>query len=92
MAEDKWANPQKMWDARFSQTQPVYGEAPNAFLAEQSSCFERGMKLLVAGRRLWPQRHLAGSAGISGSHCRSFASRSRASTQIRASGWRFAGD
>lgn len=48
-AEDKWANPQKMWDERFSQRQPVYGEAPNAFLAEQSSRFQRGMKLLVPG-------------------------------------------
>lgn len=49
MAEDKWANPQKMWDERFSQHQPVYGETPNAFLAEQSSRFQRGMKLLVPG-------------------------------------------
>jgi SAM-dependent methyltransferase len=49
MAEDKWANPQKMWDERFSQPQPVYGEQPNAFLAEQSSRFQRGAKLLVPG-------------------------------------------
>jgi 2-polyprenyl-3-methyl-5-hydroxy-6-metoxy-1,4-benzoquinol methylase len=49
MAEDKWANPQKMWDERFSQPQPVYGETPNEFLAEQSSRFQRGMKLLVPG-------------------------------------------
>jgi cyclopropane fatty-acyl-phospholipid synthase-like methyltransferase len=47
MAEDKWANPQKMWDERFSQPQPVYGEAPNAFLTEQSSRFQPGSKLLV---------------------------------------------
>jgi cyclopropane fatty-acyl-phospholipid synthase-like methyltransferase len=46
---DKWANPQKMWDERFSQHEPVYGEAPNAFLAEQSSRFQPGMKLLVPG-------------------------------------------
>lgn len=49
MAEDRWANPRKMWDERFSQPQPVYGEEPNAFLAEQSSRFQRGMRLLVPG-------------------------------------------
>jgi SAM-dependent methyltransferase len=44
---NKWANPQKMWDERFSQPDSVYGEAPNAFLAEQSFRFPRGAKLLV---------------------------------------------
>ena len=47
MADNKWANPQKMWDERFSEPEPVYGDAPNAFLAEQASRFQRGMKLLV---------------------------------------------
>jgi len=47
MATDKWANPQKMWDERFSQEEPVYGDRPNAFLEAQSSCFQPGMKLLV---------------------------------------------
>lgn len=47
MAEDKWANPEKMWDERFSQSQPVYGDQPNAFLAAQTPRFQRGMKLLV---------------------------------------------
>ena len=47
MPNDKWANPQKMWDERFSQHELIYGEKPNAFLAEQSSRFSRGMKLLV---------------------------------------------
>ena len=47
MADDKWANPRKMWDERFSEPEPVYGDAPNAFLAEQASRFQRGMKLLV---------------------------------------------
>jgi hypothetical protein len=47
VAEDKWANPEKMWDERFSQSQPVYGDQPNAFLAAQTSRFQRGMKLLV---------------------------------------------
>jgi Methyltransferase domain len=49
MPTDKWANPQKMWDERFSQHEPVYGEAPNAFLASESRRFQPGMKLLVPG-------------------------------------------
>jgi cyclopropane fatty-acyl-phospholipid synthase-like methyltransferase len=49
MAEDKWANPQKMWDERFSQSEAVYGHAPNAFLMEQTARFRRGMHLLVPG-------------------------------------------
>ena len=32
---DKWANPQLMWDERFSRTEPVYGEEPNAYLCAQ---------------------------------------------------------
>jgi SAM-dependent methyltransferase len=47
MAIDKWANPQKMWDERFSLVEPVYGERPNAFLAAQADRFEPGMKLMV---------------------------------------------
>lgn len=49
MAMDKWANPQKMWDERFSQSEPVYGEAPNAFLAAESSRLPAGSALLVPG-------------------------------------------
>jgi SAM-dependent methyltransferase len=49
MSLDKWANPQKMWDERFSQHEPVYGEAPNAFLAAQATRFQSGLKLLVPG-------------------------------------------
>jgi SAM-dependent methyltransferase len=47
MADDKWANPQKMWDERFSQVESVYGEEPNAFLREQASRLQPGMKVLV---------------------------------------------
>lgn len=47
MADDKWANPQKMWDERFSQPEPVYGHAPNAFLSAQASRLQPGMKLFV---------------------------------------------
>jgi len=44
---DKWANPQKMWDERFSEVVPVYGEQPNQFLREQASRLKAGMKVLV---------------------------------------------
>lgn len=49
MVEDKWANPQKMWDERFSQPEAVYGHAPNSFLVEQTTRFRQGMRLLVPG-------------------------------------------
>ena len=47
MAVDKWANPQKMWDERFSQVEPVYGEGPNGYLREQAYRLKPGMKVLV---------------------------------------------
>ena len=46
-ANDKWANPQNMWNERFSQPELVYGEAPNAFLEEQASRLQPGMKVFV---------------------------------------------
>lgn len=47
-ANHQWANPQKMWDERFSQPEPAYGEAPNTFLAEQAKArLQPGIKLLV---------------------------------------------
>ena len=49
MAQDKWANPQKMWDERFSQVEPVYGEAPNGYLQAQAFRLKPGMKVLVPG-------------------------------------------
>jgi SAM-dependent methyltransferase len=49
MAIDPWANPQQAWNERFSKTEPVYGEEPNAYLAAQSRRFQPGMKLLVPG-------------------------------------------
>jgi hypothetical protein len=49
MPADKWSNPQRMWDERFSQHEPVYGDAPNTFLAAQATRFQPGMKLLVPG-------------------------------------------
>jgi len=44
---DKWANPQKMWDERFSGEEFVYGEHPNHFLQEQAFRLKPGMKVLV---------------------------------------------
>ena len=49
MADDKWANPQKMWDERFAQAEPVYGEQPNAYLRAQAQRFVPGCKILVPG-------------------------------------------
>jgi 2-polyprenyl-3-methyl-5-hydroxy-6-metoxy-1,4-benzoquinol methylase len=47
MTPDKWANPKAMWDERFSQVDPVYGDAPNSFLRKQASRLTPGMKVLV---------------------------------------------
>jgi len=49
MANDKWANPQKMWDERFAQPDPVYGEGPNSFLREQAAGWPRGAQVLLPG-------------------------------------------
>jgi len=49
MTGDKWANPQKMWDERFGQAEPVYGKQPNAYLRAQAHCLAPGCKILVPG-------------------------------------------
>ena len=49
MTDDKWANPQKMWDERFGQAEPVYGEHPNAYLRAQVLRLTPGGKVLVPG-------------------------------------------
>jgi len=49
MANDKWANPQKMWDERFAEAEPVYGEHPNTYLLAQTQRLPRGCKILVPG-------------------------------------------
>jgi cyclopropane fatty-acyl-phospholipid synthase-like methyltransferase len=49
MANDRWANPQKMWDERFAQADPVYGNEPNAFLRQQAAHWQPGGKVLVPG-------------------------------------------
>jgi SAM-dependent methyltransferase len=47
MASNKWANPQKMWDERFSEAEPVYGQGPNGYLETQAFRLLPGMKVLV---------------------------------------------
>ena len=47
VATDKWANPQAMWDERYSETEPVYGTGPNVYLEKQSSRIMPGGKILV---------------------------------------------
>ena len=49
MANDKWANPRLMWDERFSQAEPVYGQEPNAHLRAQAPRLKPGAKVLVPG-------------------------------------------
>jgi 2-polyprenyl-3-methyl-5-hydroxy-6-metoxy-1,4-benzoquinol methylase len=49
MPNEKWANPQKMWDERFGQAEPVYGVSPNAFLEAQAKRWAPGARVLVPG-------------------------------------------
>ena len=49
MNSDKWANPQLMWDERFSQAEPVYGHQPNSYLRAQVAWLKPGMKIFVPG-------------------------------------------
>ena len=49
MQTDKWANPQLMWDERFSQTEPVYGQEPNSYLRHQVARLKPGASILVPG-------------------------------------------
>jgi SAM-dependent methyltransferase len=49
MTNDKWSNPQKMWDERFSQPDPIYGDGPNSFLKEQAQRWNLGIRVLVPG-------------------------------------------
>jgi len=49
MANDQWANAQKMWDERFARADPVYGNEPNAFLKEQAAHWKPDGRVLVPG-------------------------------------------
>jgi len=49
MTNDQWTNPQKMWDQRFAQPDPVYGDGPNAFLQEHAAHWKPGARVLVPG-------------------------------------------
>jgi SAM-dependent methyltransferase len=43
------ANPAAMWDERFSQAEPVYGEQPNSYLRAQVPRLDPGAAVLVPG-------------------------------------------
>src|SRR5215469_1456755 len=47
VANDKWANPQAMWDERYSEADLVYGTKPNAYLEENSRRLKPGTRVLV---------------------------------------------
>lgn len=47
MPPDKWANPKAMWDERFSQAEPVYGEGPNRYVRSQVHRLKLGSKVLL---------------------------------------------
>lgn len=49
MDGDKWSNPQNLWDERFAQAEPVYGEQPNVYLREQIHRLAPAGKILVPG-------------------------------------------
>jgi SAM-dependent methyltransferase len=44
---DKWANPQAMWDERYSEPEPIYGTRPNLYLEKQAQRLKPGGKVLV---------------------------------------------
>jgi cyclopropane fatty-acyl-phospholipid synthase-like methyltransferase len=46
---DKWANPGAMWDERFAQPEPVYGDEPNDYLRANAHRLSAGMSVLVPG-------------------------------------------
>ncbi len=46
---EKQFNPAAMWDERFSQSEPVYGEHPNAYLQTQVHRLSPGSSVLVPG-------------------------------------------
>ena len=48
MTMSGFANPQEMWDKRFSTPDYVFGEQPNVFLAAQAHLLKPGVALAVA--------------------------------------------
>ena len=46
---EKQFNPATMWDERFSQAEPVYGDRPNAYLMAQVHRLDPGSSVLVPG-------------------------------------------
>ncbi len=59
---DNRPNPAAMWDERFSQPEPVYGEQPNSYLRAQLQRLTPGASVLVPGdgygrNGLWLAKH-----------------------------------
>lgn len=49
VATDKWANPQRVWDERYREADPIYGTKPNAYLEAHVRHLKPGMRVLVPG-------------------------------------------
>jgi hypothetical protein len=49
MPTENRANPAAMWDERYSQPEPIYGERPNNYLREQVQRLAAGASVLVPG-------------------------------------------
>jgi len=47
MTNDNWANPQAMWDERYSEPEPMYGTHPNEYLKKHSARLKSAGKILV---------------------------------------------
>ena len=49
MTNSTWSNPQQMWDERFAESRPVYGQEPNDYLRAQAQRISPGARVLVPG-------------------------------------------
>jgi len=49
VADDKWANPQAVWDERYGQPEPLFGLKPNVYLEAQTKRLTPGARILVPG-------------------------------------------
>jgi SAM-dependent methyltransferase len=65
MATDRWANPQAMWDERFSLEEPVYGTRPNLYLEKQATRLKPGGSVLVPGDGYGRNGHWLARQGFS---------------------------
>jgi SAM-dependent methyltransferase len=65
MATDNWANPQAMWDERFSLEEPVYGTRPNLYLEKHATRLRPGGSVLVPGDGYGRNGHWLARQGFS---------------------------